>query len=65
MPRDISASDVLKCSFSAWFALFKGHTPKARIIKPLPREFIRYLQSDGVLLPDRGYEYLILFLIQS
>ncbi|KAI9146502.1 D123-domain-containing protein [Paraphysoderma sedebokerense] len=47
----ITRSDVLNCSFSAWYDKFKGHTIKSRIVKPLSNEFIQYLLADGVMLP--------------
>ncbi|XP_064488673.1 translation initiation factor eIF2 assembly protein-like [Ornithodoros turicata] len=42
--------DVLNCSFPEWYGKFKKVTIKSLLI-PLPKEFIDYLHSDGVVLP--------------
>ncbi|KTW27349.1 hypothetical protein T552_04157 [Pneumocystis carinii B80] len=42
---------ILHCSFSVWYARYRSITPKARIIKPLPPEFIAYLSQDSIVLP--------------
>jgi len=48
----LSRADVLACVFSAWYPTFRKHSPKASVIKPLTSEFVEYLQSDGVFLPE-------------
>ena len=46
--------DVLACQFSAWYPLFKRHSPKATVLRPIPHEadFLDYLESDGLFLPE-------------
>jgi len=39
---------------TSWYKNFKAHTIKSKTIGPLPPEFIRYLLSDGVFLPNDG-----------
>ncbi|QLQ79144.1 hypothetical protein HG537_0B04920 [Torulaspora globosa] len=48
----VSRQHVENCRYSNWYHLFPGYVPKSRIIKPLPREFIRYLEQDGIKLPN-------------
>ncbi|XP_072024900.1 translation initiation factor eIF2 assembly protein-like [Amphiura filiformis] len=42
---------VLNCSFSSWYQLFKQITIESKIIS-LPKEFIDYLNEDGIVLPE-------------
>ncbi|KAJ1921233.1 hypothetical protein H4219_000832 [Mycoemilia scoparia] len=51
--KEITENDLIKCSFSQWYPLFKAHTFKSEIIKPLSPEFIDYLLSDGIFIPDQ------------
>ncbi|GAA6062768.1 hypothetical protein JCM10212_006881 [Sporobolomyces blumeae] len=46
--------DVLACQFSAWYPLFKRHSPKATVLRPIPQEeeLLEYLESDGLFLPE-------------
>lgn len=46
---------VLHCQFSHWYPLYKKHTPKAKVIRPLPKAFIDYLAADGIDLPEDGH----------
>ena len=39
------------CVFSSWYNNFKDITFKSKIIKLSP-EFVEYLKSDGIILPD-------------
>ncbi|KAG5362723.1 Cell division cycle protein 123 [Yarrowia sp. B02] len=48
----LTREHLLNCQFSSWYKLYKTITPKTRIIKPLPQDFINYLSEDGVILPD-------------
>ncbi|CEP62551.1 cell proliferation protein CDC123 LALA0_S05e08152g [Lachancea lanzarotensis] len=48
----VSVQQVKNCALSRWYHDFQGHTPKAEIIKPLPEGFIRYLEEDGIRLPN-------------
>lgn len=51
-------SEVLNCSFSAWYPRFKEYTIKSQII-PLPQDFIDYLLADQVVLPEGAGELLV------
>ncbi|QEU59011.1 Cdc123 [Kluyveromyces lactis] len=46
----VRSDDIKACSFSSWYGKFKKYTPKAKIIQPLPEEFLRYLAQDGIRL---------------
>ncbi|GAA5902557.1 hypothetical protein JCM6882_009316 [Rhodosporidiobolus microsporus] len=50
----LRTADVLACQFSSWYPLFKRHAPKATVIRPIPQEeeFLEYLESDGLILPE-------------
>ncbi|KAK4047162.1 hypothetical protein OIV83_005614 [Microbotryomycetes sp. JL201] len=48
----LSQQDVLACSFSSWYPLFRRHSPKATVIRPLSSSFVDYLESDGLFLPE-------------
>lgn len=41
---------VLNCSFSTWYPRFKNVTIRSQVI-PLSKDFIDYLNADGVVLP--------------
>lgn len=47
---------VENCTFSKWYPKFKSYVPLTRIIKPLPSEFIKYLEQDGIKLPPVDQE---------
>lgn len=47
----MKVAEVLNCSFSAWYPRFKEYTIKSQII-PLPEEFVNYLLTDQVVLPE-------------
>ncbi|KAH3680942.1 hypothetical protein WICMUC_000085 [Wickerhamomyces mucosus] len=51
----VTRSQIINCSFSSWYPKYKSHVPKSKIIKPLPHQFIDYLTSDGIQLPDDGH----------
>lgn len=42
---------INNCKFSAWNEKYRRLCPKTRIIRPLPQEFIEYLNEDGIVLP--------------
>ena len=42
---------VLNCSFSSWYPLFRRHSLKATVLRPLPADFRAYLESDGIFAP--------------
>ncbi|ODQ79989.1 hypothetical protein BABINDRAFT_36160 [Babjeviella inositovora NRRL Y-12698] len=47
----LTAQDVLLCAYSAWYPKFLKHAFASHILKPLPAEFVRYLNDDGIKLP--------------
>lgn len=47
----IFRSHIDNCQFSEWYPKYKRFSPQAKIIKDLPKEFIDYLLSDGIILP--------------
>jgi hypothetical protein len=53
----MKVSEVINCSFSAWYPHFKKITTRSVVI-PLDDDFITYLLADGIVLPDgSGHEY--------
>ncbi|KAI8580275.1 hypothetical protein K450DRAFT_237687 [Umbelopsis ramanniana AG] len=52
-PVQITREDIIRCRFSSWYGRFRDATFKSRVI-PLPKEFIDYLNADGIYLPDEG-----------
>ncbi|CAG8438248.1 579_t:CDS:2 [Ambispora leptoticha] len=54
----LTEQHILNCAFSAWYDTFRRVTLKSQIIKPLPVEFIEYLQADSVYLPEYKLESL-------
>lgn len=52
-----SKAQILNCAYSSWCDSYKKITPKARIIKPLPKEFIHYLLADGIALPQEDHRW--------
>ncbi|GAV26906.1 hypothetical protein PMKS-000367 [Pichia membranifaciens] len=58
----VKVEDVLYCSFSSWYPKFEKYTiSDAAIFKPLPKEFIAYLESDGIELPKENKKDSVLF----
>ncbi|KAJ7784611.1 D123-domain-containing protein [Mycena metata] len=49
---ELSPSDVLRFQFSSWYPVFSSISVKSTILRPLPREFVDYLHSDGVYVPE-------------
>ncbi|KAH7938251.1 hypothetical protein HPB49_021981 [Dermacentor silvarum] len=49
----MKVQDVLSCSFSSWYSVFKNATITSVCI-PLTSDFIKYLLSDGVVLPGKA-----------
>jgi len=47
----VTGRDILNCAFSSWYAKYHRLSPRARVIKPLPEEFISFLKSDGIVIP--------------
>lgn len=52
----VTCSQIDNCAFSFWYEKFKKHVPKSRVIKPLPEQFIQYLEQDGIKLPMSSTE---------
>lgn len=48
----VTRKNIENCAFSQWYPLFKSHTTRSRILKPVPQEFIDYLKQDGIKLPE-------------
>lgn len=48
----LTASMVLSFQCSAWYNNFAPITVKSTIIRPLPEQFKKYLESDGVTIPE-------------
>jgi hypothetical protein len=58
----VSVQDILACSYSSWYSKFEDYTlSEAAIFKPLPKEFIDYLESDGIELPKGSQKDSVLF----
>ncbi|KAK3587558.1 hypothetical protein CHS0354_004847 [Potamilus streckersoni] len=51
----MKVENVLNCSFSSWYSLFKDITTKSIVI-PLPQEFLEYLLCDGLVLPEQAVD---------
>ncbi|CCF60745.1 hypothetical protein KAFR_0L01360 [Kazachstania africana CBS 2517] len=47
----VTRQHIENCSFSKWYPNFQKYVPKSRILKPVPPEFIQYLEQDGIKLP--------------
>lgn len=45
-----SKQQILRCSFSFWYDLFKEHSFEATVI-PLPAEFVEYLGAESIRVP--------------
>ncbi|KAF9506262.1 hypothetical protein BS47DRAFT_1374151 [Hydnum rufescens UP504] len=48
----LTPADVLACQCSSWYPTFDKITIKSKIIKPLPAEFLEYLEADTVSIPE-------------
>lgn len=48
----VTRQQIENCTFSNWYPKLKKYTPKTEIIKPVPQEFIKYLEQDGITLPE-------------
>lgn len=59
----VSVEDVENCIYSHWYEKFSQYTyTKATILKPVPKEFIEYLEADDIVLPkDEDSQPLALF----
>jgi len=50
-PR-LSRKDILAFQFSSWYKVFSSISIKSTIVRPLDDDFVQYLHSDGVHVPD-------------
>lgn len=59
----VSAQDIENCIYSHWYEKFSQYTyTKATILKPVPKEFISYLEADDIVLPkDEDSKPMALF----
>ncbi|KAK0466977.1 D123-domain-containing protein [Desarmillaria tabescens] len=48
----LSAAYILSFQFSSWYPRFSSKTIKSTIIRRLPPDFVEYLDSDGVIVPE-------------
>ena len=48
----LTRADVLACQCSSWYPTFDRITIKTKIVKPLSAEFLEYLESDSVSIPE-------------
>ena len=46
-----SPDALLAFQFSSWYPTFSHVSIKSKVIRPLSEDFIRYLKSDGVMVP--------------
>lgn len=46
----LSAAEIDRCRFSAWYKTFRNVTIKSEVI-PLDATFVEYLLTDGIVLP--------------
>eukprot|EP00429_Kryptoperidinium_foliaceum_P052391 CAMPEP_0176075504 /NCGR_PEP_ID=MMETSP0120_2-20121206/37738_1 /TAXON_ID=160619 /ORGANISM="Kryptoperidinium foliaceum, Strain CCMP 1326" /LENGTH=355 /DNA_ID=CAMNT_0017409209 /DNA_START=60 /DNA_END=1124 /DNA_ORIENTATION=+ len=44
---EMQESDVMACTFAAWYSKFRPITFKSEVI-PLPEDFVKYLMADGI-----------------
>lgn len=48
----VEKEDIINSQYSHWYEQFKDHVLNpVTIIRPLPKEFLQYLESDGISLP--------------
>ena len=61
MPSPVSTPDVyppltadglLSFQFSSWYPKFSSLSIKSTIIRPLSKDFLDYLDADGVFMPE-------------
>jgi hypothetical protein len=53
----VTTEQINNCQYSTWYKKYRKVSPKARIIKPLPKEFIEYLLADGIVLPEEEIKW--------
>ncbi|KAJ7095917.1 D123-domain-containing protein [Mycena belliarum] len=49
---ELTAADILSFQFSSWYPIFSSISIKSTVIRPLSQEFLDYLHSDGVHVPE-------------
>lgn len=56
----VSRQHAINCSYSSWSRHFpKENLIEAKVLSPIPSEFLGYLTADGIRLEDNPYEYII------
>lgn len=50
----ITCAQINACAYLNWQPHFAGHTPAAKLVKPLPPAFLDYLSSESIRLPTSG-----------
>ncbi|PCH40250.1 D123-domain-containing protein [Wolfiporia cocos MD-104 SS10] len=60
----LTPESVLAFQFSSWYPRFSSLSIKSTIIRPLGQDFLDYLDSDGVFLPE-GAEDVSVTLVRS
>lgn len=53
---EVTPEQVVNACYSNWSKLFPSNVGKAKVFKPLPKEFIQYLESDSIRLPKDRYD---------
>lgn len=48
----LTSESLLAFQFSSWYPRFSSLSIKSTIIRPLSQEFLEYLDSDGVFVPE-------------
>lgn len=55
----VSKEQVIACSYSNWYRKFRPYVAKSIVIKPLPDEFIEYLSSESIRLPQENKDEVV------
>lgn len=55
----LTRAHVLLFQFSSWYPVFRAHSIKSTVIRPLPPDFVNYLHSDGILVPEGSEDSLV------
>lgn len=55
----VSKEQVIGCSYSNWYPKFKLYVAKSIVIKPLTDEFIEYLSSESIRLPQEKRDEIV------
>lgn len=55
----VSKEEVVACSYSNWYRKYRPYVAKSIVIKPLPDEFIEYLSSESIRLPQEKRDEVV------